>query len=432
MRDTLNKYFKLDENNTTVTTEAMAGFTTFLAMVYITVLNPSMLSQTGMDFGAVFVATCLAAAIGSLVMGLVGNFPIGLAPGVGQNAIFTYGIVLGMGHPWQTALGAVFISGLIFVLLSITPLREWLVNSIPRNLKLGISAGIGFFLAFIAMRNAGIVADNGATLVSLGAVTDFGPLMALLGFFLIAALASRQVRGAVVIGIFVTAILGWLTGAAEFRGIAAVPPDITPVFLEMDIVAALQLSMVSVVLTLLLVDVFDTAGTLVGVATRGGLINEDGKLPRLRGALFADSSATVAGAALGTSSITSYIESAAGVEAGGRSGLTAIVIGLFFLVCLFFAPLAESVPAYATAAALLFVATTMVSSLAQVQWTDITEAAPAAITAIAMPLAFSIADGIGIGFIAYAAIKALSGRWRETPVAVHVTAVIFALKFALA
>ena len=432
MRDTLNKYFKLDENNTTVITEAMAGFTTFLAMVYITVLNPSMLSQTGMDFGAVFVATCLAAAIGSLVMGLVGNFPIGLAPGVGQNAIFTYGIVLGMGHPWQTALGAVFISGLIFVLLSITPLREWLVNSIPRNLKLGISAGIGFFLAFIAMRNAGIVADNGATLVSLGAVTDFGPLMALLGFFLIAALASRQVRGAVVIGIFVTAILGWLTGAAEFRGIAAVPPDISPVFLEMDIVAALQLSMVSVVLTLLLVDVFDTAGTLVGVATRGGLINEDGKLPRLRGALFADSSATVAGAALGTSSITSYIESAAGVEAGGRTGLTAIVIGLFFLACLFFAPLAESVPAYATAAALLFVATTMVSSLAQVRWTDITEAAPAAITAIAMPLAFSIADGIGIGFIAYAAIKALSGRWRETPVAVRVTAVIFALKFALA
>lgn len=432
MRDTLNKYFKLDENNTTVITEAMAGFTTFLAMVYITVLNPSMLSQTGMDFGAVFVATCLAAAIGSVVMGLVGNFPIGLAPGVGQNAIFTYGIVLGMGHPWQTALGAVFISGLIFVLLSITPLREWLVNSIPRNLKLGISAGIGFFLAFIAMRNAGIVADNGATLVSLGAVTDFGPLMALLGFFLIAALASRQVRGAVVIGIFVTAILGWLTGAAEFRGIAAVPPDITPVFLEMDIVAALQLSMVSVVLTLLLVDVFDTAGTLVGVATRGGLINEDGKLPRLRGALFADSSATVAGAALGTSSITSYIESAAGVEAGGRTGLTAIVIGLFFLACLFFAPLAESVPAYATAAALLFVATTMVSSLAQVRWTDITEAAPAAITAIAMPLAFSIADGIGIGFIAYAAIKALSGRWRETPVAVRVTAVIFALKFALA
>jgi len=346
-----------------------------------------------------------------------------------QNAFFTFGVVLGMGHAWQTALGAVFISGVLFVVLSVLPVREWLINAIPRNLKLGMASGIGLFLGFIALKNAGIVVDHPATLVALGDLAAFEPTICIAAFVLIVALSSRGIRGAVIIGIMLAAAVGWLTGNTEFLGIAAMPPSPAPVFMQLDIAAAFQWSMVTVVLSMLIVDVFDTAGTLVGVATRAGLVDRDGRLPRLRQALLSDSTATVVGAVVGTSSTTSYIESAAGVEAGGRTGLTAVVCGLLFLGCLFLAPLAQSVPAYATAAALLYVACLMTRSLAEIEWDDITESAPAVVIAIAMPLSFSIADGIGLGFISFVLIKLVSGKAQDCSVAVYVIAAIFLLKF---
>lgn len=426
----LERQFQISAQGSTVRREVVAGITTFLAMAYIIVVNPAILSEAGMDFGAVFVATCLAAIVGTLLMGLLANYPIGLAPGMGQNAFFTYGVVIGSGHTWQVGLGAVFLSGVIFLILTVLPVREWLINAIPRNLKLGMSAGIGLFLAFIAMQNAGIVTDNPATLVGFGDLTQFAPAAALLGFALIAALTARKVTGGVIIGMLTVAIAGWLIGGADFQGVVALPPSPAPVLMQLDIAGAFNLSMITIILSLLLVDVFDTAGTLVGVATRGKLIGPDGKLPRLRGALFADSGATLAGSVFGTSSTTSFIESAAGVEAGGRTGLTAIVIAACFGLCLLFAPLAQSIPAYASAAALLFVASVMARGLADLDWNDATESSPAVITALAMPLSFSIADGIGIGFLSYAAIKIIAGRWKECPPAVYLVAVIFALKFA--
>ena len=425
----LDDYFQIKALNSNFKKETLAGLTTFLAMAYITVVNPSILSDAGMDFGAVFVATCLAAAFGCIIMGILSNLPIAQAPGMGQNAFFTYGIVLGMGHTWQTALAAVFLSGVLFVIISILPIREWLINSIPKSLKLGISAGIGLFLGIISLNNAGIVVDSPATLVQLGDVMTFAPLMCLLGFTIITALSQRHVIGAVIIGILTVTLIGWVSGLAEFKGIVSLPPSVTPVFLQMDLSSALNLSLVTVILTLLIVDVFDTAGTLVGVTQRANLINQEGKIPNLGKALLSDSSATVFGAAMGTSSTTSYIESAAGVEAGGRTGFTAVVCGILFLLCLFLSPLAQSIPAYATASALLFVACLMTRSLADLNWQDHTESAPAIVTAIAMPLGYSIADGIGLGFMTYAVIKLLSGRFKECSPVVYVVAFIFAAKF---
>ncbi|MEM1112536.1 MAG: NCS2 family permease [Pseudomonadota bacterium] len=426
----IDRYFKISEQHSSLRRELVAGLTTFMAMAYITVVNPGMLTDAGMDFGAVFVATCLAAAVGTLIMGLVANYPIALAPGMGQNAFFTYGIVLTSGHSWQTALGAVFISGVLFIILSVLPVREWMINAIPRSLKLGISAGIGFFLAIIALSNGGIVVDNPATLVSLGDLSEPPAVLLLVGFVLIAALSYRNVIGAVVIGMMTVTAVGWVLGVASFQGVVSAPPDMSPVFLQLDLAGALQWSMVTVILTLLLVDVFDTAGTMVGVATRANMLDEQGHLPRLRSALLADSGATAAGALFGTSSTTSYIESAAGVESGGRTGLAAVVTALLFLLCLFLAPLAQSIPAYATGAALLFVACLMARALEEMDWADITETAPALVTALSMPLIYSIADGIGLGFICYAVIKLLAGEARACPLAVYVVAVIFALKFA--
>ena len=431
MINLINDFFEIDERGSSISHELNAGMTTFLAMVYITVVNPLILTDAGMDFGAVFVASCAAAAFGCLVMGLVANYPIALAPGMGQNAFFTYAIVLGSGQPWQTALGAVFISGILFILISLSPLRAWLINSIPRNLKLGMAAGIGFFLALIALKNAGIVTASEATLITLGDLTSFPAMMGLLGFFVITALATRGFRGAVILGIAAASITGWLSGEAEFIGFASTPPSIQPVFFQLDIRQALDLSMLSVILTLLLVDLFDTAGTLVGVATRANLVDENGRLHRLDRALLADSSATAVGALLGTSSTTSFVESAAGVESGGRTGLTACAVGILFLVCLLFAPLAQSVPAYAASAALLFVAGSMAQSLLEIEWQDLTEAAPAIMTALMMPFSFSIADGIGLGFISFVLIKTVSGRKRDIPLALWIIAAVFAAKFAL-
>lgn len=429
MQDFLERYFQLDSHGTNIRTEVVAGITTFLSMAYITVVNPAILSDAGMDFGAVFVATCIAAAVGSLVMGVWANYPIGQAPGMGQNAFFTYGVVLGLGHTWEAALGAVLVSGVIFVILSVLPVREWLINAIPKNLKLGISAGIGLFLGFIALKNAGIVVDNPATLVSFGDMKEPGAMICLAAFALIVALTARGMTGAVIIGMLVATGLGLAVGSAQYQGIIAAPPSLEPVLFKFDLMAVLDVSMVTVVLTMLLVDVFDTAGTLVGVSNRAGLTDADGKLPRLGRALLSDSTATVAGALVGTSSTTSYIESAAGVESGGRTGLVAVTVAGLFLLCLFFAPLAQTIPAYATAAALLFVACLMAKSLEELDWNDLTESAPAIVCALGMPLSFSIADGIGLGFITYVLIKVLSGRAGECPVAVYVIGGVFLAKF---
>jgi len=427
----LEQLFKLSENETTVRTEVVAGLTTFLTLAYIVFVNPSILAESGMDRGAVFVATCLAAAIGTAIMGLYANYPIALAPGMGLNAYFTYGVVLGMGHTWQVALGAVFVSGILFLILSILPVREWIINSIPRSLKIAISAGIGLFLAIIALKNAGIVVDHPATLVTMGDLAKPEPVLAVLGFFSIAVLTARGVPGSIIISILGVTVIGVALGITENQGVVSMPPSVAPTFAQMDIAGALEIGLITIVFAFLFVDLFDTAGTLVGLAHRAGMLDERGRLPRLKKALVADSTATIAGAALGTSTTTSYIESAAGINAGGRTGLTAITVAVLFLAYLFLSPLADTIPAYATAPALLFVACLMVRGLAEIDWDDITDVTPAVIAAIAMPLTFSIASGIGFGFITYVAVKVLAGRHYEVGPAIYVLAAAFVLKFAL-
>ncbi|MEF2051421.1 NCS2 family permease [Pseudomonas aeruginosa] len=424
----LEKLFQLKAHNTTVRTEILAGITTFLTMAYILFVNPSILGETGMDKGAVFVATCLAAAIGSTIMGLIANYPIALAPGMGLNAFFTYTVVLHMGHSWQVALGAVFISATMFFLLSIFRIREWIINSIPLPLRSAIAAGIGLFLALIALQNAGIVVDNPATLIGMGDLTKPAPILATLGFILIVALEARSVTGAVLIGILVVTAIAILLGVTQFGGVVSMPPSLAPTFLQLDIKGALDIGLVSVIFAFLFVDLFDNSGTLIGVAKRAGLMSKDGHMPKMGRALIADSTAAMGGSLLGTSTTTSYIESAAGVSAGGRTGLTAIVVAILFLLALFFAPLAGSVPAFATAPALLFVAVLMASGLAEIDWEDITVAAPVVVTALAMPFTYSIATGIVFGFISWTAIKVLSGRWRELNPALVILSVLFVIK----
>ncbi|CAK1982855.1 AGZA family xanthine/uracil permease-like MFS transporter [Vibrio crassostreae] len=426
------KLFKLSENGTNVRTEIIAGLTTFLTMAYIIFVNPMILADAGMDHGAVFVATCLAAAIGCFIMGFVANYPIAQAPGMGLNAFFTYAVVMGMGYTWQVALAAVFVSGVIFIFLSIFKIREWIINSIPMSLRVGISAGIGLFLAFIALSNAGIVVSNPATKVSLGDITAIAPILGSLGFFLTIALVHRGVKGAVMIAILAITALGIIIGDVQYGGIMSTPPSLAPTFMQLDFSAVFEIGMISVVFAFLFVDLFDTAGTLVGVATKANLIKEDGKLPRLNKALLADSTATSIGALLGTSNTTSYVESVAGVAEGGRTGLTAVVVGILFLLALFFSPLAGMIPAYATSGALFYVAILMMSGLVGIDWRDLTEAAPVVVTCLLMPLTYSIAEGISLGFIAYAAIKLLSGKGRDVSPAVWVMSAIFILKYIFA
>ena len=425
----LEQIFKLSENRTSVRTELVAGLTTFLTMAYIIFVNPDILKAAGMPFGAVFAATCMAAAIGCFLMAFLANYPIALAPGMGLNAYFAFGVVGGMGHSWQVALGCVFISGVIFLIISVLPIREWIVNAIPRSLKMAIAAGIGLFLALIAMKNAGIVVDHPATLVTHGKLTSWPVVMAVLGFAIIVALEYRRVMGGVIIGILVVTVISILAGQQKFAGIFDVPPSIAPVFLQMDLAGALQVGLVTVVFAFLFVDLFDNTGTLIALAHRGGFMRPDGTVPRLRGALISDSAAAMLGAAVGTSTTTSYIESASGINAGGRTGLTAATVGVLFLLALFVAPLAGSIPAYATAPALLYVACLMARGLTEIEWTDITEAAPAVITAIAMLFTFSIADGIAFGFISYAGIKLAAGRYRDIHPAVGILAVLFVIKY---
>ena len=427
----LDSYFKLTENGTTVRTEIIAGLTTFLTMAYILFVNPSILGEAGMDKGAVFVATCVAAAIGTLIMGLYANYPIALAPGMGLNAYFTFGVVKGMGYTWQIGLGAVFISGVLFLILSILPVREWIINAIPRSLKMSISAGIGLFLGIIALQSAGIVVDHPETLVTLGDLTKPAALLASFGFLVIVALDYRKIPGAIIIGVLLTTIVGIALGISEFKGIASMPPDPMPTFLQLDIVGAFQIGLIAIVFAFLFVDLFDTAGTLVGLAHRAGLLDEQDRLPRLDRALISDSTATVAGSLMGTSTTTSYIESAAGINSGGRTGLTATVVAILFLLSLFFSPLATTIPGYATAPAIMFVACIMARGLSEMDWTDVTEYAPAVVAAVMMPLTYSIAIGIGFGFITYAVVKILSGRYSEASPAVVILAVLFGIKFAI-
>ncbi|HBH37910.1 MAG TPA: guanine permease [Curvibacter sp.] len=425
----LERTFQLSAHGTTVKTELLAGLTTFLTMAYIIFVNPDILAAAGMPKDAVFVATCLAAALGSAIMGLYANYPIALAPGMGLNAYFAFAVVQGMGFTWQQALGAVFISGILFIVISLFKLREAIVNAIPRSLKFAISAGIGLFLAIIGLKNAGIIAAHPATLVTLGDLHQPGPVLAVIGLFIIVALEQRKVPGAIIIGILAVTVAAVLMGLTPFGGIVAAPPTLAPTFLQMDLAGALNMGLLTVILTFFLVELFDASGTLIGVAHRAGLLDQDGKLPRLKKALLADSTAIAAGAALGTSSTTAYIESAAGTAVGGRTGLTAVTVAALFLAAIVFAPLAGTVPAYATAPALCYVAVLMLKGLAEIAWDDLTEAAPAVVTAITMPFTFSIAHGIAFGFISYAGIKILAGRVKELPPMVAVIAVIFVLKF---
>ena len=424
----LERLFKLSENKTTFKTEVLAGVTTFLTMCYIIIVNPLILSETGMDHGAVFVATCLAAAIGCLVMGIVANYPIALAPGMGLNAYFTYSVCIGMGVPWQTALAAVFVSGFIFIAISMFKIREAIENAIPMSLKFAIGGGIGLFLALVALKNAGIIVDNPATLVGLGDLKEPKVLLALFGFFMVVIMHHYKVRGAIIISILVITVLATLLGINQIQGVVGAVPSIAPTFLQMDFSGLFTASMVGVIFVFFLVDLFDSTGTLVGVSHRAGLL-KDGKLPRLKKALFADSTAIVAGAALGTSSTTPYIESSAGVAAGGRTGLTAVVVGIMFLLCLFLAPLAQSVPSFATAPALLFVGVLMIQGITNIEWDDITEAVPAFLTIVFMPFAYSIADGIAMGFISYALIKLFTGKAATVPYMVWIIAVLWVIKF---
>jgi AGZA family xanthine/uracil permease-like MFS transporter len=426
----LESIFKIKSQGSSVKRECIAGLTTFITMVYIVFVNPAMLAETGMDQGAAFVATCLAAAIGCFIMGFWANYPLALAPGMGLNAFFTYGVVLGMGYSWESALGAVFISGCIFLLLSLFKIREWIINAIPLVLKQAIATGIGAFLALIALKNAGIIVASPATFVQLGNITSAGPLLAFLSFFVIAALLHRDIKSGVLFSIFLVTLIAVATGLVEYQGIVSMPPSLTPTLMQLDFAAAFDISMLSVIFAFLFVDLFDTSGTLVAVTQKAGLTDDKGNIPRLGRALSADSTATIAGSMLGTSTTTSYVESVAGVSVGGRTGLTAVVVGICFLLMLFFAPLASMVPAYATAGAILYVSVLMLSNLKLVNWDDMTDAIPVCVVLLMTPLTFSIANGIALGFISYTAVKVLCGKKDEVSISVWILTIMFVGKFA--
>ena len=423
----IERYFGINGENTTIKTEILAGVTTFLTMAYIIFVNPNVLADAGMDKGAVFVATCLAAAVGCFIMGIYARLPVALAPGMGLNAFFTYGVVLGMGYSWQTALGAVFLSGCLFILLSLFKIRELIINSIPDSIKQGVVAGIGAFLAFISLQTAGVIVNNDATLVGLGDMTAFSPAMAALGFIVIVGLSHKKIPGAVTIGILLVALISLITGNTQFTGIISAPPPIAPTLMQLDIAGAFDVAMISVIFAFLFVDLFDTAGTLIATTSQAGLIGKDGKIPNMGKALLADSSATVAGTLLGTSSTTSFVESVSGIAAGGRTGLVAVTVGVLFLLSMFFAPLAGMIPGYATAGAIFYVAVLMMGTLKDVDWLDLTEAAPVVVVLLFTPLTYSIADGIALGFITFAAIKVVAGKFSDVSIPVWIlTAVLLA------
>ena len=428
----LEKLFGLEKAKTTVRTEVMAGIATFLTMAYITVVNPAILSTegTGMGFGAVFTATIIAAVIGTLIMGLWANWPVALAPGMGLNAFFTFGVIFGMGYTFQQALAAVFVAGIVFIGLSVTPARKYIINSIPKSMKLGVGAGIGLFLAIIGLKNAGVVVDNPATLVGLGDVASWPVLLTGLGFVIMAMLDKRKVPGAIIIGILAVSIIAWVFGIADLNGFAGAIPSPEHAF-SLDFSMIATAGFIGTAFAFLFVDFFDTAGTLTSVANVAGKIGRDGKIEDIDKAMLSDSVSTVAGAMMGTSTVTTYVESAAGVKAGGKTGMTSLVIGILFLLCLFFSPLATSLPKEIDGAALIYIATLFVRNITDIEWDDIAESGPAVLAMLAMPFTYSISHGIALAFIAYAAIKILTGKFDVSP-AIWVIAALSVVSFAVA
>ena len=425
----LEKLFKLKESNTNIQTELLAGFTTFITMAYIIFVNPQMMSSTGMDLGASFVGTCVAAAIACIAMGFYSNWPIGLAPGMGLNAFFTYTVVGEMGYTWEVALGAVFLAGILFWVMSVTPIRQWMLESIPMNLRIAMGSGVGLFIGFIGLKNGGIIVSNEATLISIGDLLKVETMLAMLGFLLIAILAVRRIPGAILIGVMMVTLISIFIGIIQFQGLISYPPAFMPVFMKLDILGALDLAMISVIMSFLFVNLFDTAGTLLGVANQAKLVDEDGDIHNLDKALKADSSSSAFGAFLGCAPVTSYVESSAGVEAGGRTGLTAVTVGFLFLIAVFFSPLASIIPAHATAGALIYVAILMMSGMEKLNWSDSSELLPALIIIVMIPLTFSIANGIALGFISYVVLKIASGQFKKISSGAWFLTMIFLSKF---
>ncbi|EBN7033763.1 NCS2 family permease [Salmonella enterica subsp. enterica] len=424
----LERVFKLREHGTTARTEVIAGFTTFLTMVYIVFVNPQILGVAGMDTSAVFVTTCLIAAFGSILMGLFANLPVALAPAMGLNAFFAFVVVQAMGLPWQVGMGAIFWGAVGLLLLTIFRVRYWMIANIPVSLRVGITSGIGLFIGMMGLKNAGVIVANPETLVSIGNLTSHSVLLGVLGFFIIAILASRNIHAAVLVSIIVTTLLGWMMGDVHYNGIVSAPPSVTSVVGHVDLAGSFNLGLAGVIFSFMLVNLFDSSGTLIGVTDKAGLADEKGKFPRMKQALFVDSISSVTGAFVGTSSVTAYIESSSGVLVGGRTGLTAVVVGILFLLVIFLSPLAGMVPPYAAAGALIYVGVLMTSSLARVNWQDLTESVPAFITAVMMPFSFSITEGIALGFISYCVMKIGTGRLRDLSPCVVIVALLFVLK----
>lgn len=427
----LSRFFKLQQHNTCVRTEAIAGLTTFLTMVYIVFVNPQILAAAHMDAKVVFVTTCLIAGIGSIAMGLIANLPVALAPAMGLNAFFAFVVVGAMGVSWQTAMGAIFWGAVGLFLLTLFRIRYWMIANIPISLRIGITSGIGLFIAMMGLKNSGVIVANKDTLVAIGDLSSHSVLLGIVGFFIIAVLSSRNFHAAVLVSIVVTSCCGLFFGDVHFNGVYSTPSGISGVIGEVDIRGALSLDLAGIIFSFMLINLFDSSGTLIGVTDKAGLIGKDGKFPNMHKALYVDSLSSVAGAFIGTSSVTAYIESTAGVSVGGRTGLTAVVVGVLFLLVMFFSPLAEIVPGYATAGVLIFVGVLMTSSLARIDWDDFTESVPAFITAVMMPFTFSITEGIALGFLAYCIMKIFCGRWRELNLCVIAVAMLFALKIIL-
>ena len=429
MKSALEQFFSLEENQTTLQKEILAGITTFVTMAYIIFVNPQMMTQSGMDYGAIFVGTCLAASFACLFMGLYANWPVGLAPGMGLNAFFTYTVVGEMGYTWEVALGAVFIAGTLFFIMSITSLRRWMLDSIPLNLRIAMGAGVGLFIGFIGLKNGGIIVANGATFLSLGDFTNLSTLLAGIGFLLISILSIRKIPGAIIIGILTVTLIGVLLELVEIEGIFALPPDVIPVLMQLDILGALDIAMISVIMSFLFVNLFDTAGTLFGVATRANLVQDSGDIKDLDKALKVDSSSSIFGSFLGCAPVTSYVESSSGIEAGGRTGLTAVIVGILFLLATFLSPLAAAVPAYATSGALIYVSILMLSGMESLNWNDQSELLPALVIVVMIPLTFSIANGIALGFLAYVSLKVFVGEISKISLGAWFLTVIFVAKF---
>ena len=426
----LQQFFKLKEKGTSSKTEIIAGITTFFTMVYIVFVNPSVLGDAGMDKQVVFVTTCLIAGFGTIAMGLFSNLPIALAPAMGLNAFFAYVVVGKLSYSWQVGMGTIFWGSVGLLLLTIFQIRYWLMASIPLSLRVGIGAGIGFFIALIGFKNMGLVVANPATLVALGDLHSPQVLLGILGFFIIVVLAARNIYSGVLISIAaVTALALYFDESVMFHGIVSVPPALTQVVGQVDIAGALDTALIGIIFSFLLVNLFDSSGTLLGVTDKAGFSDEKGRFPKMKQALYVDSASAVVGSYIGTSAISTYIESGAGVSVGGRTGMTAVVVGLLFLLTIFFSPLAGMVPAYATAGALVYVGILMASSLIKVQWDDLTEATPAFITAAMMPFTYSITEGIAFGFISYCVMKVGTGRWREVNAPVWVVSLLFLIKF---